>query len=78
VPGYLKRYRDWLVTKRIPFSQQGADARTSQFAIMNTPAASWKSTDAAEQAVKYIGDAESLYRLRDSEPNCTVAGCKRQ
>lgn len=77
VPGYLKRYRDWLVTKRIPFSQRGADARLAQFAMMNTPAASWQSTDAGEQAVKYMGVAESLYRQRDSEPNCTAAGCKR-
>lgn len=76
-PGYLKRYRDWLVTKRIPFAQRGADARLSQFAMMNTPAASWKSTDPGERAVKYMSDAESLYRLRDSEPNCTAAGCKR-
>jgi hypothetical protein len=77
VPGYLKRYRDWLVTKRIPFAQRGADARATQFAMMNTPAASWQSTDAAEHAVKYMKDAESLYRLRDSEPNCTAAGCNR-
>jgi hypothetical protein len=77
VPGYLKRYRDWLMTKRIPFGQRGADARLAQYAIMNTPTASWQSTDAGEHAVKYMTDAESLYRLRDSEPNCTAAGCKR-
>jgi hypothetical protein len=77
VPAYLKRYRDWLLTKRIPFAQRGADARLSQFAMMNTPAASWKSTDPAERAVKYMSDAESLYRLRDDAPNCTAAGCKR-
>jgi hypothetical protein len=78
VPGYLKRHRDWLVTKRIPLSKKGDDARVWQFAIMNTPAASWQSTDAGEQVVKYLENAESLYGLRDSAPNCTAAGCKRE
>jgi hypothetical protein len=78
VPAYLKRYRDWLVTKRMPFAQKGADARLSQFAMMNTPAASWQSTDPGERAVKYMSDAESLYGLRDIAPNCTAAGCKRE
>jgi hypothetical protein len=77
VPGFLKRYRDWLVTKRIPYAQRGADAKLSQFAMMNTPAASWQSTDPGERAVKYMSNAESLYALRDSAPNCTAAGCKR-
>ncbi len=78
VPGYLKRYREWLLTKRLPYAQRGADAKLSQFAIMNTPAASWQSTDPGERAVKYMSDAESLYGLRDSAPNCTTAGCKRE
>ncbi len=78
LPGFLKRYRDWLLTVRIPVGQRGTDAILAQYAIMNTPAASWQSTDAGELAVKYMGDVESLYSLRDSEPNCTAAGCKRQ
>ena len=77
VPAYLKRYREWLVAKRIPFGESGDGARLTQYAIMNTPAASWKSTEAGEQVLKYMGAVESLYRLRDSEPNCTAAGCKR-
>ncbi len=78
VPDHLKRHRNWLVSKRIPYSQRGADAQLSQFAMMNTPAASWQSTDASEQAVKYLANAEALYGLRDVAPNCTAAGCKRE
>lgn len=77
VPAHLKRYHDWLVTKRIPLAKKGADLRVAQYAIMNAPAASWKSTDASEQAINYMSAAESLYGLRDREPNCTAAGCKR-
>jgi hypothetical protein len=78
VPAYLKRYRDWLVTKRTPFDLKGDEARLAQYAIMNTPTASWQSTVAAGHAVEYMQVAESLYGLRDSEPNCTAAGCKRK
>lgn len=78
VPAHLKRYREWLATKCIPAGESGDSTRLTQYAIMNTPAASWKSTDAGEQTIKYMSAAESLYRLPDIEPNCTAAGCKRQ
>ncbi len=75
VPGYLKRYRDWLTTKWIPSWIKNDEARISQYAIMNTPAASWKSTIPEETALKYLEVARGLYSQRRSEPFCNAQGC---
>jgi hypothetical protein len=75
VPGYLKRYRDWLTTKWIPSWIRTDEARVSQYAIMNTPAASWKSTIPQESALKYMETARGLYANRRSKPLCDAQGC---
>lgn len=75
VPGYLKRYRDWLTTKWIPSWIKTDEARLSQYAIMNTPAASWKSTIPQETMLKYLEAARGLYAKRRSTPYCGAQGC---
>jgi hypothetical protein len=76
VPGYLKRYRDWLTTTWIPSWIKTDEARISQYAIMNTPAASWASTIPQESMLKYLETARGLYAMRRSEPLCSAQGCK--
>jgi hypothetical protein len=75
VAGYLKRYRDWLSTTWIPSWIKTDEARLAQYAIMNTPAASWKSTVPQETALMYLESARGLYAQRLNEPRCTAKGC---
>jgi len=76
VHGYLKRYRDWLVTKYIPAWKANDDARLTQYAIMNTPAASWKSTIPYQSADKYMRVTRELFINRETGPNCNAKGCR--
>ena len=50
-------------------------ARSIGLEIMNTPAASWKSTVPQETALKYLETARGLYAQRLGEPRCTAKGC---
>jgi hypothetical protein len=76
IPAYLKRHRDWLVTKYLPTYGQIDDIRVQQFAIMNTPAASYKSTLPHEKASPYIKEIGKLYQMRPDKPYCTSVGCE--
>jgi hypothetical protein len=76
IPVYLKRHRDWLVTKYIPMYGQIDDIRVQQFAIMNTPAASYKSTLPHQKAVLYMDHIWTLYEMRPNKAYCTSIGCE--
>jgi hypothetical protein len=73
---YLKRHRDWLVTKYLPTYGQIDDLRVQQFAIMNTPAASYKSTLPHQKADLYMNEIGTLYHMRPAKPYCTSIGCE--
>ena len=68
VQDYLKRYRAWLTTKYLPSGQKADELTLKQYAIMNMPAASWKSTVPLQKVVDYLGAARSLYSIRDEKP----------
>jgi hypothetical protein len=76
IPAYVKRHRDWLVTKYLPTYGQIDDLRVQQYAIMNTPAASYKSTLPHEKADQYINSIWKLYEMRPDRPYCTSIGCE--
>ena len=76
IPAYLKRHRDWLLTKYIPTYEQIDGLRVQQFAIMNTPAAAYKSTLAYQKADPYMNDIWTLYQMRPSKAYCTSVGCE--
>jgi hypothetical protein len=78
IHGYLKRYRDWLTQKWIPSWVQNDQARTTQYAIMNTPAASYNSTIPHQSAVKFMGVARELFAMRNIQPICNAKGCRGQ
>jgi len=76
IPAYVKRHRDWLETRYIPAFGQIDELRVQQFAIMNTPAASYKSTLPHQKADLYINDIWTLYQMRPGKPYCTSIGCE--
>jgi hypothetical protein len=76
IHGYLKRYRDWLTQKWIPTWIQNEQVRLTQYAIMNTPAASYRPTIAYQSAHKYMGVASAMFVWRETRPNCPARGCK--
>ncbi len=75
VTAYMKRYKDWLVQKHIPFHQSLEAPLLSQYAIMNTPSASYRSTEPYKGAHEYMNAAFVFYQRRDEKPRCTAAGC---
>lgn len=75
---YLKRYREFLLTKHVPYWTQQDQQNLRQYAIMNTPAASWKSTVAQESVVKYMDAAWEVFRWREDKPICNAKGCRGQ
>jgi hypothetical protein len=76
VATFLQRHRDWLLNKYIPTYGQIDDLRVQQYAIMNTPAASYKSTLPHQKADSYIGRMWSIYEMRPNKAYCTSVGCE--
>lgn len=77
VQAFLKQRRDWIVNKYLPLYAKGDEIKLQQFAIMNTPGASWKSTMPHDEAAKYMDTIQQLYQLRLGEPYCTPQACDR-
>jgi hypothetical protein len=74
---YAKRYRTWMAQRWLAHAEQSDAAMRSQFAIMDTPGAAWKSTIPQEHVSRYLGEIGQLYGLRDEAPTCTANGCPR-
>jgi hypothetical protein len=68
---YLKQQRNWFVSERIPELERGDAPRIQQYAIMNTPAASYRSTAEFQGVTEYLDLVWKVYRVRDSKPRCT-------
>jgi len=67
---YMKREKTWFQQKRIPYLE-GVDApRLQMYAIMNTPAATYRSTGAYQGVEEYLDLAWKVYQLRDTVPKC--------
>ena len=76
IPKFLKRRRDWLLNEYLPTYGQIDAIKVQQFAIMNTPAASYRSTSPHQQAERYMNDVWTLYQHRPDKPYCTSVGCE--
>lgn len=76
IPAYLKRYKDYLTTDRIPNQVKVDEIVAQTYAMMNTPAASWRSTATHDAVIDYLGIAQSLFDQRDVEPRCTAQKCR--
>lgn len=70
---YLKRQRDWFIKERIPELERGDAPRLQQYAIMNTPAASYRSTADLQGVAEYLDLVRKVFNERDGKPRCTEA-----
>jgi hypothetical protein len=74
---YSGRYRSWLADKWLAHSAAADDVKRAQYAIMDTPAAAWKSPVPAQTVNRYLREIGELYALRKAAPICTVQACPR-
>ncbi|MGH8262576.1 MAG: hypothetical protein ACRETU_03750 [Steroidobacterales bacterium] len=73
---YIKRYKDYLVKERIPYEQKTDAQRTASYAMLNTPAGSYRSLVTMDAVRDYMQLANRLYEKRNDEPLCTAAACR--
>ena len=69
---YLKQQRSWFINERIPELERGDAPRIQQYAIMNTPAASYRSTAELKGITEYLDLVWKVFSERDSKPRCTA------
>jgi predicted secreted protein len=69
---YLKKQKAWFIQQRIPELERNDAPRLQQYAIMNTPAASYRSTAPLKGVTEYLDLVWKVYRVRDSKPRCTA------
>jgi hypothetical protein len=71
-PAYLKRQKDWFTQKRIPDLARIDAPKLQQYAIMNTPAASYRSTAELQGVAEYLDLVWKVFDERDSQPRCNA------
>jgi hypothetical protein len=67
---YLKKERDWFVTERTAELAKEDAAKLQQYAMMSTPAATYRSTAAYEAALEYLDVVYKVYGERESVTRC--------
>jgi hypothetical protein len=75
IQAWLKTYRTWLTNEWIPFHDRMESQNAQNFAIMGTPAASWKTVTAHEGVIKYLQAVGRVYGERREKPRCTAEDC---
>ena len=67
---YLKQQKAWFISERIPELERVDAPRLQQYAIMSTPAASYRSTAVYKAVDEYLGVVRKAYDLRDAMARC--------
>jgi hypothetical protein len=75
ITAYFKRYKDWLTGTHLPYVVGLEVHRTNQYAIFNTPAASYRSIEPYRSALEYIDAVYPIYQQRPETPHCGPKGC---
>lgn len=70
---YLKTQKDWFVRERIPYLEKSDAAKLQQFAMMSTPAATYRSTAAYQAVDEYLALVRKVYDVRDVTARCAQA-----
>ena len=70
---YLKSRKDWYTSVRIPQLERVDAPRLQQYAIMSTPAASYRSTAAHKAVGEYLVEVRKVYDVRDVTARCPEA-----
>ncbi len=73
---FMKRYKDYLVTERIPSHERNDSRVLATIALRGAPTDSYKSTATLDAVRDYMKLAERLYGERVAEPNCTGNKCR--
>ena len=69
---YLNRQKAWFTNVRIPELAAEDAPKLQQYAMMNTPAASFRSTAEYRGVIEYLDLIWKVYGERDSKPRCTA------
>jgi hypothetical protein len=76
IQGYLKRYKTFLVTERIPYEKKmGDDPWLDQYAMLGVSTAGYRTTTDYEAAEDYLKMARSLFGERNHAPRCSNPSC---
>lgn len=67
---YLKKEKDWFIKVRIPELARVDAPKLQQYSIMNTPAASYRSTAELQGVAEYLDLVWKVFQERDSWPRC--------
>lgn len=67
---YLKGQQDWYATKRVAYLEKQDGPKLQQYAIMNTPAASYRSTAPEQAALEYLDVVYKVIGERDTASRC--------
>ena len=68
---YLNQQKAWFINERIPELAEEDAPKLQQYAIMSTPAATYRSTAELKGVLEYIGLVDGVFRERDSQPRCS-------
>jgi hypothetical protein len=69
---FLKQQKAWFINERIPELARVDAPKIQQYAIMNTPAASYRSTAELVGVAEYLDLVGKVFALRDGKPRCTA------
>ncbi len=69
---YLKKQKDWFIKVRIPELAMNDAVKLQQYSIMDTPAASYRSTAELRGVAEYLDLVWKVFGERDSSPRCRL------
>lgn len=73
IHAFMQRYKDYLVKERVPYAEKQDAQRVAQYAMMDTPAESYRSLATHDAVADYIGLAQGFFHARSDMPYCTQA-----
>lgn len=69
---YLQQQKTWFINERIPELAEEDAPKLQQYAMMNTPAATYRSTAELRGVIEYLGLVDGVFRERPGMPRCTA------
>jgi len=72
VQAFMKQQKAWFISDRIPFLTKGDGLLLQQYAMMSTPAATWRSMAEFKAVEEYLDLAWKVYSDRDSQARCST------
>ena len=71
IHAYMQRYKNYLVSERIPSRKKlGDESALENYKMLNVSSEGWRTTTDYEAAVDYMKVASKLFDKRDQAPQC--------